>query len=97
MELIKLEDVERFVGVPVEIAIQDEEGEERATSVKKTVKKVQYCPDRTHIRFYFDDFYFLAAPLSSRVSQSENEWSAYDLESGLTYKVKKVQSVANIY
>ncbi|MDN3017580.1 hypothetical protein PH210_15380 [Paenibacillus sp. BSR1-1] len=91
MELIKLEDVERFVGVPVEIAIQDEEGGERAPSVKKTVKKVQYCPDRTHIRFYFDDFYFLAAPLTSRVSQSENRWEAFDPDSGLTYSVRKVQ------
>lgn len=91
MELIKLEDVERFVDVQVEISIQDEEGGERAPAVKKTVKKVQYCPDGTHIRFYFDHFYFLAVPLASRVSETESEWAAFDPESGLTYSVKKVQ------
>jgi hypothetical protein len=52
---------------------------------------VQYCPDGTHIRYYFDDIYFLAVPLTSEVSQSENQWSAFDQESGLTYTVKKVQ------
>jgi hypothetical protein len=91
VELIKLEDVNGFVGVLVEIAIQDAEGGDQAPSVKKTIKKVQFCPDGTHIRFYFDDFYFLAVPLKSRVSPSEGQWSAFDSESGLTYTVKKVQ------
>jgi hypothetical protein len=91
MELIKLEDVNRFVGAPVEIAIQDSDGGDQAPAVKKRVKKVQLCPDGTHIRFYFDDFYFLAVPLTSKVNQSEGKWSAFDLESGLTYTVKKVQ------
>ena len=91
MELIKLEDMKQFVGIPVEISIQDEEGGDQSPAVKKTVKEVQLCPDRTHIRFYFDDYYFLAVPLASNVSQSEEHWSASNLESGLTYIVKKVQ------
>jgi hypothetical protein len=91
VELINLEEMKRFVGVPVEIAIQDTEGGDQAPAVKKTVKKIQFCPDGTHFRFYFDDFYFLAVPLNSRVSQSEGQWSAFDSESGLTYTVKKVQ------
>jgi hypothetical protein len=91
VELIKLEDVNRFVGVPVEIAIQDAEGGDQAPAVKKIVKKIQLCPDETHIRFYFDDFYFLAVPVSSQVRESEDQWSAFDSESGLTYTVKKVQ------
>ena len=91
MEPIKLEDLNQFVGVPVEIAIRDAEGGDQAPAVKKKVKKVQFCPDRTHFRFYFDDFYFLAVPLNSRVSQSESQLSAFDSESGLTYTIKKVQ------
>ncbi|ETI70596.1 hypothetical protein [Neobacillus vireti] len=91
MELIKVEDVKRFVGGTVEIVIHDAEGGDQAPAVRKTVKKVQLCPDSTHIRFYFDDFYFLAVPLSSRVSESDEQWSAFDPESGLTYTVKKVQ------
>ncbi|MFL6517361.1 MAG: hypothetical protein ACJ8GL_04720 [Bacillus sp. (in: firmicutes)] len=91
MELIKLEEVNRFVGAPVEIAIQDSDGGDQAPAVKKRVKKVQLCPDGTHIRFYFDDFYFLAVPISCRVSQMDGQWSAFDSESGLTYTVKKVQ------
>lgn len=91
MELTKLDDVKRFVGGPVEIVIHDEDGGDQAPAVKKTIKKVQICPDGTHIRFYFDDIYFLAVPLTSRVNQSEEQLSAFDSESGLTYTVKKVK------
>ena len=91
MELINLEDVTQFDGVPVEIIIHDEEGGDQAPAVKKTVKKVQLCPDSTHIRFYFDNFNFLAVPRASRVTKTDELWSASDPESGLTYTVKKVQ------
>ncbi|MED4227383.1 hypothetical protein [Neobacillus cucumis] len=91
MELINLEDVKKFTGVPVEIFIQDEQAGDQAASVKKTIKKVKYCPDHTHIRFYFDDFYFLAVPLTSKINESDEEWSAFDVDSGLTYQLKKVQ------
>jgi hypothetical protein len=91
VEAIKLEEVNHFTGCPVEITIYDQQGSDQAPSVKKLIKKVQYCPDHTHIRFYFDDFYFLAVPRSSEVQQSEFEWSAFDSESGLHYTIKKVQ------
>ncbi|MCL6571275.1 MAG: hypothetical protein K6T88_06255 [Bacillus sp. (in: Bacteria)] len=91
MELIKLDDVKRFVGVPLEVIIHDQEGRDQAPAVKKTVKKVQLCPDGTHIRFYFDDVYFLAVPKTCRVIQSEQQWSAFDSKSDLTYTIKKVQ------
>lgn len=91
MEPIKLEELNPFIGTPVELIIHDQDGGDQAPAVKKIIKKVQFCPDGTHLRFYFDDFYFLAVPLSSSVSQSEDFWSAFDSESGLTYSVKKVQ------
>jgi hypothetical protein len=91
VEPIKLNELKQFVGVPVEIVIHDEQVRDQAPAVKKTIKKVQLCPDGTHIRFYFDDFYFLAVPLESDVSQSEEQWSALDSNSGLHYTVKKVQ------
>jgi hypothetical protein len=88
---INIEDLQQFVGAAVEIAIQDEQGGDQAPAVKKTVKKVQNCPDGTHVRFYFDHFYFLAVPFASHVSHSEASFSASDPESGLTYTIKKVQ------
>lgn len=91
MEPINLEDLQRFVGAFVEMGIHDEQGRDQAPPVKKSVKKVQLCPDGTHIRFYFDKMYFLAVPLGSDVTETESEWSAADPESGLTYKIKKVQ------
>jgi len=91
VEPIKLEDVQLFTGRLVEIVIHDEQGGDQAASVKKTIKKVQYCPDKTHIRFYFDDFYFLAIPLISKVNLSEEFLSAFDQVSGLTYTLKKLQ------
>ncbi|WML38399.1 hypothetical protein RCG19_14360 [Neobacillus sp. OS1-2] len=89
MELINVEDVNQFAGVEVEIFIHDEEGGDQAPAVKKTVKKIQLCPDSTHIRFYFDHLNFLAVPRASRVIKMEDQWSASDPESGLTYKVRK--------
>jgi hypothetical protein len=91
VESINLENVKHFVGCPVEILIHDQEGSDQAPAVRKSIKKVQYCPDGTHIRFYFDDFYFLAVPRSCSVQRTEVEWSAFDPESGLHYTVKKVQ------
>ncbi len=91
MEPIDMEKFMRFIGTPVEITIHDTEGTDQAPVVKKNIKKIQLCPDQTHIRFYFDDVYFLAVPLSSEVSETKTEWSAYDKESGLQYSLKKVQ------
>ena len=90
MELINLADVEQFTGAEVDITIGDEQNSDQASTVRKIIKKVQYCPDQTHIRLYFDHFYFLAVPLTSQVKKSEEVWSAYDAESGLTYTMKKV-------
>lgn len=92
MASINLEDVKEFAeGAKVEIYIHDQEGGDQAPAVKKAIKKVLLCPDTTHLRFYFDDFYFLAVPLESDVSWSDNQWSAFDSGSGLTYTFKKVQ------
>ena len=91
MEPINLADIEHFIGALVEIIIQDEQGGDQAASVRKRIKKVQYCPDKTHIRFYFDHYYFLAVPLTSKINQSDEVWAAFDAESGLTYTLKKVQ------
>lgn len=91
MEPINLDELQRFVGASVEIGIHDEQGKDQAPAVKKTVKKVQLCPDGTHVRFYFDHIYFLAVPLKSDVTETEQEWSATDPESGLNYKIKKEQ------
>ena len=91
MQPINLDELQRFVGVPVEIVIQDEQVRDQAPAVRKTVRKIQLCPDGTHIRYYFDHFYFLAVPLASDVSQTEKKWSAFDSESGLHYTIKKVQ------
>jgi hypothetical protein len=92
VESIKLEQAISFAGSQVEIKILDRDGGDQAPAVKKLIKKVQLCPDGTHIRFYFDDFYFLAVPLESNVTALEAEWSAFDETSGLTYTFKKVQA-----
>lgn len=90
MEPINVDDLQRFVGSTMEIAIEDKQGGDQAPVVKKIIKKIQYCPDHTHVRFYFDTMYFLAVPLNSKVNQTEVIFSASDLESGLTYTFQKV-------
>lgn len=89
MELIKLEDLNRFLAVPVQVGIQDIQGEERAPLLQKTIKKLQICPDHTHLRIYFNDIKFLAVPLDATVTESANEWTACDPHSGLNYTIKK--------
>ena len=90
MEPINIDELQRFVGETMEIAIEDKQGGDQAPRIKKTIKKIQFCPVQTHVRFYFDSMYFLAVPLNSNVSQSEVMFSASDLESGLTYTFQKV-------
>ncbi|MEH7107601.1 MULTISPECIES: hypothetical protein [Bacillaceae] len=87
---INLEDVKRFAGESVELSILDLDGGDQAPTIQKTIKKVQLCPDQTHVRFYFDDIYFLAVPLVSEVTETVEKWAASDKESGLTYVIKKV-------
>jgi hypothetical protein len=89
VELIKLEDLNRFLAVPVQVGIQDIKGEERAPFLQKSIKKLQICPDHTHIRIYFNDVKFLAVPLDAAVTESENEWIACDHHSGLNYTIKR--------
>lgn len=87
MELIK--DLERFLGEKIEVAIHDAETDTQPPWIEKQIKKLELCPDETHLRIYFDTFYFFAIPLTSSVSQSDDDWSAYDLESGLYYLIRK--------
>ncbi|MBY0148531.1 hypothetical protein [Neobacillus niacini] len=90
MAPISIDELQRFVGETMEISIEDKQGGDQAPKIKKTIRKIQLCPDHTHIRFYFDSVYFLAVPLISNISQSEVSFFASDLESGLTYTFQTV-------
>ena len=90
MELISPEELGRFIGASVEVSVHDHQGGDQAPVLNKKIEKIEYCPDRTHIRFYFDTFNFLAVPLTSDIVQSETLFSASDTETGLTYTFKKV-------
>ncbi|RDU36778.1 hypothetical protein DRW41_12060 [Neobacillus piezotolerans] len=88
MEPIKLKELKRFEGTDVELAITDREGGEKAPAIRKTIKYVLMCPDATHVRFYFDKNKFLAVPVSSEFGGTDEELTAYDAASGLSYSVK---------
>jgi hypothetical protein len=85
-----IDTLQSFVSEPVDVAILDEQGEERAPFVRKTVQKLEICPDQTHLRIYFDKIHFFAVPLHSRITQTSNEWSALDHENELQYIIRKV-------
>ncbi|WHY01637.1 hypothetical protein [Neobacillus sp. DY30] len=87
MELINLQELRRFAGASVEITVHNQQGGDQAPAIKKKIEKIEYCPDRTHVRFYFDKFNFIAVPLASDIAQSETLFSASDANSGLTYTV----------
>jgi hypothetical protein len=87
VELIK--ELEPFLGEQIEVAIHDAETDTQPPWVEKQIKKLELCPDGTHLRIYFDTYYFFAVPLTSSISQSELDWSAYDLDSGLFYLIRR--------
>jgi hypothetical protein len=87
VELIK--DLEPFLGEKIDVAIHDAETDTQPPWVEKQIKKLELCPDKTHLRIYFDTYYFFAIPLTSSVSLSDMDWSAYDLNSGLYYLIRK--------
>jgi len=88
---INIDDLKEFIGLPVKLSIQDHSGEEQpAPFLKKEVKKITYCPDRTHVRIFFDERNFFAIPLTANVSISDKEWLAFDEENKLYYVLRKV-------
>ncbi|MEH7225114.1 hypothetical protein V7112_14990 [Bacillus sp. JJ1566] len=89
MELTEIKSLESFILEDVEVAILDKDGEDLAPFVKKAVFKTELCPDKTHLRIYFDRLRFFAVPLTAEVAISDDIWSAFDPQSGLTYVVKK--------
>lgn len=86
----RMPDLQPFISKKVKISILDKDGEEQAPFVLKMIQKVAPCPDNTHLRIYFDHRTFLAVPLTSKISQNEDEWSAYDQQMDLQYVIRKV-------
>ncbi|WP_211202337.1 hypothetical protein [Salicibibacter cibarius] len=79
--------------IPVWVCIRDEHNREGAPWVMKTMEQISFCPDHTHLRFYFQDGTFLAVPLASTVQQTGKEWCARDRETGLSYLIKMEEKV----
>ncbi len=79
-----------LISHPVEIAILDEKSEEQPSFFQKIVNKIELCPDKTHVRIYFDHITFLAIPVISAVTKCKNVWRAYDEVSGLNYVIREV-------
>lgn len=93
MELIKPEDLSRFLHKSVQVGIQDKQEKENAPFIEKEIEKLQYCPDATHIRIYFNEINFIAIPVDAEVSNSEYEWTACDSQSGLNYTIRMGDSL----
>ncbi|MBB6454029.1 hypothetical protein HNQ94_002480 [Salirhabdus euzebyi] len=88
METVNKEDLKQFISSSVQICIHGKEGEDMAPWVKRNIKDVTLCPDKTHVRIYFDKHFFFAVPLTSTVWKKENEWVAYDKETELYYAIR---------
>lgn len=89
MELTEIKSLESFIFEDVEVAILDENGEDLAPFVKKAVFKTELCPDGTHLRIYFNLKQFFAVPLTAKVNNSDDTWSAFDEQAGLTYVIRR--------
>ncbi|MDZ5471605.1 hypothetical protein SM124_07570 [Bacillus sp. 31A1R] len=90
METINLESLQEYVSTAVDISIQDKNGEEKAPYIRKSLVKLETCPDDTHLRIFFDHKRFFAVPLTSKVTMNKDEWIAFDTFSELYYVIRKV-------
>ncbi|MBP2239554.1 hypothetical protein J2Z40_000107 [Cytobacillus eiseniae] len=93
MEPIELKTLESFISHRAEVAILDQPGEDQAPFVTKTITKLELCPDKTHIRIFFDDKNFFAIPLNADVKVNDFTWTAYDHGAGLYYVIKSERAV----
>lgn len=90
METINVDYLHQFISKPVEVSIQDEDGKDRAPFSRKEVNRIELCPDKTHLRIYFDQQKFFAIPLNAKVQIMGDDWLATDMSSQLTYVIRKI-------
>lgn len=76
---------------PVEVSILDEDGDDKAPFISKRITNLELCPDKTHLRVYFDGQNFFAIPLTSEVTIAGDEWSAVDSQKSLKYVIRRVR------
>lgn len=88
MDLINIENVERFISKGVGVSIYDDSWADQSPLQSKVVHKVEICPRDTHLRIYFDKKNFVAVPRTSEVVITETSWTAIDEETGLHYVIK---------
>lgn len=93
MEITEFEPLNDFISVPVKVSIQDEEVNDNPPFVSKQITSIGLCPDRTHLRIYFEKQTFFAIPLTSTVSFTADEWIAVDSENHLKYVIRRVREV----
>lgn len=84
---------QRYLGRTVEVAIQDEEGQDLAPFIRKEITKIGLCPDQTHLRIYFEEQKFFAIPLHAEVIMDSDEWTATDLQGNLKYMIRRVREI----
>ena len=89
MERIKWEGFQSLVSEKARVAILDDDGQDKAPFVSKTIVKVEICPDKTHLRIYFDHYNFFAVPLACNLTKNNNVWSAIDENAGLLYVIRR--------
>jgi hypothetical protein len=88
MAIVKEEDLQKFIGSTVQVRIHGRENEDQAPWVNRKISKVAPCPDETHLRIYFDKYFFFAVPMNCSVVKDEQEWSAHDHIAGLYYVIR---------
>jgi hypothetical protein len=90
MGIDKFRTLEELVNSPIEVHIFGEKDEDHPPAVKKSLKKLELCPDKTHLRIYFDDFYFIAVPVECNIcSTQDDSVIIHDETTNLHYKIKK--------
>ncbi|MDC3417863.1 hypothetical protein [Aquibacillus salsiterrae] len=89
MHEVNQRDLAELVNKRVQVCIQGEDGEDKAPWIDRKIHQLSLCPDKTHLRIYFDQHFFVAVPLTSSVKQDDHGWIAYDKTTRLYYAIKK--------
>jgi len=90
MPVPNIKQLQDYINQRIEISIYGGQEEEVPPFVQKEIRKIEHCPDGTHMRFYFDLHYFIAIPISSESTIAKDGFTAFDPIHQLNYSIKKI-------
>lgn len=89
MALLAIEDVKSLIRENVGVTIYDESWTAQSPLREEKIHHVSLCPNKSHLRIYFNERNFFAIPREAKVKTRDNKWIAYDEKSRLHFVIER--------